>query len=137
MWIFGYGSLLWKPGFKYCALKTGVIKNYARRFYQLSPDHRGTKSNPGRVVSLIEKPNAICFGVAYNVPEEYVEETVNYLNLREQAGYELQSVEFWPDDGSDSIELQVYISINDPENIYFDSTASIDSIVETVRISNN
>lgn len=45
MWIFGYGSLLWRPNFKYSALKTGVVKDFARRFYQLSPDHRGTEEN--------------------------------------------------------------------------------------------
>lgn len=135
MWIFGYGSLVWRPNFKYCELKTGVVKGYARRFWQLSPDHRGTEESPGRTVTLVEaEPSSICWGMAYKVPEEEVEATVNYLNIREQAGYELQSVEFHPDDGSDSFHLEVYISISSPENIYFEPSATIETIVDTVSL---
>lgn len=71
--------------------------------------------------------------MAFEIPKEDVEATLTYLNHREQAGYELQSVEFHPDDGSSSFELEVYISINDSTNIYFEPRASIDLIVDTVR----
>jgi hypothetical protein len=54
------------------------------------------------------------------------------LNIREQAGYELQTVEFHPDDGSDTFQLEVYISTAHSENIYFEPSATVEEIVETV-----
>lgn len=134
MWIFGYGSLLWRPNFKYVAIKTGVVKGFARRFYQLSPDHRGTEENPGRTVTLVSECNSQTWGMAFKIPEEEIETTINYLNIREQAGYQLETVEFHPDDRSESFNLEVYISVNHPENIYYEPYASVELIVETVSV---
>lgn len=43
IWVFGYGSLCWYPGFEYSKCITGYIRGYSRRFWQGNVTHRGTK----------------------------------------------------------------------------------------------
>ena len=83
IWLFGYGSLIYKVDFPYLARKPASISGWMRRFWQGSHDHRGTPGNPGRVATLIEADGQECMGVAYQVTADVFE----HLDHREKNGY--------------------------------------------------
>ncbi|KAA8520989.1 hypothetical protein F0562_011662 [Nyssa sinensis] len=66
-WVFGYGSLVWNPGFEYDEKVIGFIKGYRRVFDLACIDHRGTPENPARTCTLERNEGAICWGAAYCV----------------------------------------------------------------------
>ncbi|MEO6968668.1 MAG: gamma-glutamylcyclotransferase [Rhodanobacteraceae bacterium] len=83
VWVFGYGSLIWKTDFPYLECRPARIHGWARRFWQGSHDHRGTQTSPGRVVTLVRETDAVCAGMAYLVaPNVFA-----YLDHREKNGY--------------------------------------------------
>lgn len=84
-WIFGYGSLVWNPGFDYDEKVIGFIKDYERVFDLACIDHRGTPENPARTCTLKSSEGAICWGAAYCVrggPEKE-RAAMQYLEKRE------------------------------------------------------
>ena len=110
VWLFGYGSLIYLVDFPYLESRRASIKGWSRRFWQGSHDHRGTETNPGRVVTLIEAPDAICHGVAFRVEAPVFEQ----LDIREQNGYLRLGTEMTFEDGSVDTGL-LYIATADNE----------------------
>ena len=55
MYVFGYGSLIWNPGFEFQTSELAEIKNYKRSFSMWSIHHRGTVKRPGLVLALVEE----------------------------------------------------------------------------------
>ncbi len=86
VWVFGYGSLIWRPAMAYVARRASRIDGWARRFWQASTDHRGTVEAPGRVLTLVESDGAV-WGMAYAIARAAWPETEAALELREQQGY--------------------------------------------------
>lgn len=82
LWIFGYGSLMWRPGFEYLEASLAVIHGYQRSFCIYSVFHRGTGAQPGLVLGLDR--GGICQGMAYRIPTEGAATTLGYLRDREQ-----------------------------------------------------
>lgn len=83
MWVFGYGSLLWNPGFNVAQRETATLRGYARSFCMRSIHHRGTETDPGLVLALDEVPGATCTGLALRVAEGEEAQTLDYLRERE------------------------------------------------------
>jgi cation transport regulator ChaC len=91
-WIFGYGSLVWRPSFPFETRRPAYLLGWVRRFWQGSTDHRGLPGAPGRVVTLIAAPGERCDGLAYRVAPELVAQVLDGLDHRERGGYERRQV---------------------------------------------
>jgi cation transport regulator ChaC len=88
MWIFAYGSLIWRPSFPYLERRRGFLPGWARRFWQGSPDHRGVPDAPGRVVTLVPAEGETCGGCAFRIDPALAGEVLAELDAREAAGFE-------------------------------------------------
>jgi len=95
IWIFGYGSLIWRPNFDFLEKRPAVINGWVRRFWQGSTDHRGVPGQAGGVVTLDEEPNGDCWGVAYRISSANREKVLSSLDIREKGGYTLKNVKIY------------------------------------------
>ena len=82
LWVFGYGSLIWEPGFAYERRQVARLDGYQRSFCMRSIHHRGTVARPGLVLALDAGPGS-CEGVAFEIPGAIAEESLEYLRARE------------------------------------------------------
>lgn len=83
LWVFGYGSLLWNPGFEVAEEVRATLAGYARSFCMRSIHHRGTEDDPGLVLALDKAAGALCDGVALRAQPGTEEATLAYLRARE------------------------------------------------------
>ncbi|MEX0318695.1 MAG: gamma-glutamylcyclotransferase [Ruegeria sp.] len=83
MWVFGYGSLLWNPGFPVARQELATLHGYARSFCMSSIHHRGTEDKPGLVLALDEVDEAHCRGLALAVEAGHEDRTLADLRERE------------------------------------------------------
>ena len=83
LWVFGYGSLLWNPGFDVAESVIGTLPAYARSFCMRSIHHRGTEEAPGLVLALDHQPEHACSGMALRAAPGTEDATLAYLRERE------------------------------------------------------
>lgn len=81
-WVFGYGSLMWRPGFPFAERRRARLNGYRRAFCIYSVHHRGTYERPGLVLGLVSGGSVT--GAAYRVAEADWAATYAYLVEREQ-----------------------------------------------------
>ena len=109
-WLFGYGSLIWRPDFPHHEARVARVDGWMRRFWQGSHDHRGTPDAPGRVVTLAPAPGGHVEGLAFRMDDD--EAVFARLDHREKNGYGLTDVTLRFRDG-DAAEGSVYIAPQD------------------------
>jgi len=82
LWVFGYGSLMWRPGFDYLERIPARVRGLHRALCVFSYVHRGTPEHPGLVFGLDR--GGMCRGIAYRIAASARAETIAYLRGREQ-----------------------------------------------------
>jgi cation transport protein ChaC len=82
LWVFGYGSLMWRPGFDYVERQRGLVRGWRRSLCLYSYVYRGTPEKPGLVLGLDR--GGACLGVAFRVAPALRLPTIAYLREREQ-----------------------------------------------------
>jgi cation transport protein ChaC len=111
LWVFGYGSLIWDPGFPVAERQIGRVTGWHRSFCMRSIHHRGTVESPGLVLALDRAEGAACTGVAFRVAKGAEAATVEGLRARELVS---------------SAYLETQLAIETPERILEALTYVID-----------
>ncbi|KAJ2785250.1 Cation transport regulator-like protein 2 [Coemansia interrupta] len=153
LWVFGYGSLIYRVDFPVEAQRIGYIKGHRRAFLQKSHDHRGTPEHPGRVCTLIEHsswadlfPNdddkdtaakttaeeEVCWGVAYRIKSGMEQQVKRHLDHREKDGYSVAFLDVFGRESDRRPVLQdVVVYVGETHNPSF---AGASSLEDTARV---
>jgi cation transport regulator ChaC len=134
LWIFGYGSLLWRPAFPHVERRAGWLEGWARRFWQGSTDHRGEPARPGRVVTLVPQADARCWGLAYRVESARRCEVLEALDQRESGGFERRELAVQLHGAAGAL-LPALVYVAPPGNPNYLGPAPLDAIAAQVRES--
>jgi len=133
LFIFGYGSLCWRPGFPYLRKFNGYIRGWKRVFWQGSTDHRGTPSDPGRVVTLIKQPlgsleEFITWGVVYCIPDTEAAVILKSLDYRERGGYVREELDVFISGQESPVVKGAIVYLADETNLEYLGEAPIKDI---------
>ena len=83
LWVFGYGSLIWDPGFPVAERRIARLDGWHRSFCMRSIHHRGTVEHPGLVLALDAAAGGLCQGIALGVADDRADAVLGYLRERE------------------------------------------------------
>ena len=131
IWLFGYGSLIWKADFPFLERRPAHIHGWVRRFWQGSHDHRGTPEAPGRVVTLVREPDAVCHGMAYRIAPE----VLGPLDVREKNGYLREVTRLHFEDGVPPASAEGLVYLATEDNAAFLGEAPLDAIAEQIALA--
>lgn len=134
LWVFGYGSLLWNPGFTPVRRVKARLPDYHRSFCMLSIHHRGSEEDPGLVLALDAQKGGQCTGVAFEVAPD--EETSVLTMLRERelisSAYYEDTVDLICDDGEIISALAYIINPDHVQYCQFDLEKQAQMIAHAV-----
>ncbi|KAL0480132.1 glutathione-specific gamma-glutamylcyclotransferase [Acrasis kona] len=151
IYIFGYGSLIWRPGFPYSRRFNAYVKGFKRRFWQQSRDHRGTDEHPGRVVTIVptaefdtlqpkkephDEDGDIVWGVVYQVEDKDVKKCLDDLDIREIGGYHRTGIPVYTEGDILACEATLYVgSVSSLINTEFIGPEDIDKTATIISRS--
>lgn len=130
MWVFGYASLIWNPGFPVAEQALARMPGYARSFCMRSIHHRGTAEAPGLVLALDAADGASCDGVAFRVQPGAEGSTLAYLRERElvSSAYLERTL---PVALADGRRLDALVYVIDPDHVQY-CQLSLDTQAEII-----
>ncbi|KAJ2775028.1 hypothetical protein IWQ56_000292 [Coemansia nantahalensis] len=145
LWVFGYGSIIYRVDFPVEDQVFGFIRGRKRAFLQDSHDHRGTEAAPGRVCTLIphrewnamfpaDRANPrrdVCWGVAYKVAAGKEQTVKRHLDYREKDGYTEDFVDVYTQPGKPPVLRHVLVYVGVSSNPSFAGPSSLE---DTARI---
>ena len=117
LWVFGYGSLIWDPGFPVAERRIGRVDGWHRSFCMRSIHHRGTLDAPGLVLALDRAEGAVCTGVAFRVVEGAEAETVKALRERELVSSAYLETRLAVETSQGGLEALAYVI--DPDHVQY------------------
>ncbi|NQV98895.1 MAG: gamma-glutamylcyclotransferase [Rhodospirillales bacterium] len=129
-WVFGYGSLMWNPGFPFIEQQQAMLHGYHRSFCIFSHHYRGTPEQPGLVLGLDEGGH--CQGVAFRVARPDWAKAVDYLNERELIGYAYRPVSIAVELEKTRQTVQAYSFVADPTHPTYAGDLGLDVSAETI-----
>ncbi|KAJ2515883.1 hypothetical protein GGI11_003624 [Coemansia sp. RSA 2049] len=156
LWVFGYGSIIYRVDFPVEAQVFGQIRNQRRAFLQESHDHRGTEENPGRVCTLVAEAewNSIfppssdakrisnnnipgagigCWGMAYKVKSGMEQQVKAHLDHREKDGYSIDFVDvFASQNAAEPVLRNVMVYVGVKTNPSFTRAPSLEATAAVI-----
>jgi cation transport protein ChaC len=131
-WVFGYGSLMWKPGFAFLEARAALLSGYHRAFCIFSHHYRGTPSRPGLVLGLA--PGGSCRGLAFRVEGGEADGVRAYLDERELIGYAYlaQTLPICVDGGSEDAAVPAYTFVADIAHPQYAGNLDIEAAAEII-----
>lgn len=117
LWVFGYGSLIWDPGFPVAERRIGRVTGWHRSFCMRSIHHRGTVADPGLVLALDRAEGAICHGVAFRVVQGAEAATITALRERELVSSAYLEARLAVETAAGPLEALTYVI--DPDHVQY------------------
>lgn len=127
-WVFGYGSLMWNPGFEHLSACSAMLEGYHRSFCVYSHHYRGTPDRPGLVLGLDKGGH--CEGIAFQVAPENRDIAINYLNERELSGYAYKPAVLEISINSQRVEAYTFVA--DPDHSLYAGNLAPDRLAELI-----
>ena len=118
IWVYGYGSLMWRPGFRHVDAAPARLNGYERSFCIWSEHHRGTPEQRGLVLGLAASADRVCEGRSFRVSPEDWPETAAYLEERELRGYAYRPARL-PVELDDGRMVEARCFVADPTHPHF------------------
>ena len=117
MWVFGYGSLIWHPGFPVAETRIARAAGWHRSFCMRSIHHRGSEAEPGLVLALDAAHDAQCDGVAFRVEPGAEAQTLADLRARELISSAYLEAHIAVTTGAETLDCLAYVI--DPDHVQY------------------